>query len=113
MKFELKSEPDDRTTDQGIRGGEASDGDAGVEPARTVPSVATPMASGSVGRPPNIGRADEHPEATCKENQEAEMAHANSDHRAGYKRQLLLRVPAPIADSAQGPTDGTMDGHPA
>ena len=108
-----KIEPEDMTMDQGIRGGEANVGDEGVEPVTTVPSVATPMASGKIGTLPNLGRANEHPETTCKENQEADTAHASSDHHAGCKRQLLLQVPAPTADSTRGPTDGKVDGHPA
>ena len=47
------------------------------------------------------------------QNQEANMAHASSDHPTGCKRQLFLQVPAPTADSTRGPTDGKVDGHPA
>jgi hypothetical protein len=86
----VKIEPEDMTMDQGIRGGEDDVGTEGVGPVKSEPSAATPMATGEVGLNPNKGRADEHPETTCKENQEAETARASLIHHVDCKHQLLM-----------------------
>ena len=68
--------------DRGSRGGEDDDGIKGVGPVKPEPSAATPMATGELGLNPNKGRVDEHPQTTCKENQEAETARASPIYHA-------------------------------
>ena len=68
--------------DRGSRGGEDDDGIKGVGPVKPEPSAATPMATGELGLTPNKGRVDEHPQTTCKENQEAETARASPTYHA-------------------------------